>query len=620
MKRFGLFLLIILLISQVLTASEWEGTGTLSSSGLLPDEGFYVATNAFPRNTIVNLMNLDTRQTVKVIVAAGLDSPGMLAMVSKDAAQAIGLMSTAIGRIRISTNDIGSSFIYPTEAISSNADPDYNPRAAVTQYTGNTRTPAETEVLPSESDWIYPEEIETNVPEIADFPSDIPIERNDTVEIVDIPEQYTPSAAAARDDAIVPEMPPETAWVYPQEIDETLAKNNSPAKEDLSKGEIILIPENNIDPVPETIADETPEIHEAPETSLAVVEPETIKEDVPETNEPPVSIDADDKPSLALVPSGAAEASQENEGPAEVTEEVYETPESSIAVVEPGFSDEDFPETNTPPVLSGGDGEPSVALIPSGSIETLHGNEQPAEETEEVYETPESSIAVVEPGFGDEDFPETSMPPVLTGSDDPSVAVISSELPPSRTETGSSEESYERPGSSIAVVEPGSAEESSPLDQAELNTPNESTGDNTETLLSFVPAGEKPPEQSPYELPSESEIEPLPQSPGSANNAALANASDGRMNHRFSVESISELEPGAYYVQLGTFTEIDSVEQVISGIPNSYPLKVHWSPNSTSPRYRVLLGPVNVGEGSALLQRFKTRGYSESFIIPSPRY
>lgn len=556
MKRFGLFLLIILLISQALTASEWEGTGTLSSSGLLPDEGFYVATNAFPRNTIVNLMNLDTRQTVKVIVAAGLDSPGMLAMVSKDAAQAIGLTSTAIGRIRISTNDIASSFIYPTEVISSNADPDYNPRAAVTQYTGNTRIPAQTEVLPSESDWIYPEEIETNVPEIVDSPSDIPIERNDTVEIVDIPEQYTPSIAAARDDAIVPEMPPEAMWVYPQEIDETLAKNNSSAEKDLSKGRIILIPESSNDPAPETIADETPEIHEAPETSLAVAEPETIKEDVPETNEPPVSIDTDGEPSLALIPSGSVEASQETE--------------------------------------------------------------YPAEESEEIYETPESSIAVVEPGFGKEDFPETNMPPVLTGSDDPSVAVISSELPPSRADTGSSEESYERPGSSIAVVEPGSAEESSPLNQAGLNTPSESARDNPDTLLSFVPAGEKPPEHSPYELPSESEIEPLQQ--GSVNNASLANASDGRMNHRFSVESISELEPGAYYVQLGTFTEIDLVEQVISNVPNSYPLKVHWSPNSTSPRYRVLVGPVNMGEGSALLQRFKTRGYSESFIIPSPRY
>jgi cell division septation protein DedD len=73
-------------------------------------------------------------------------------------------------------------------------------------------------------------------------------------------------------------------------------------------------------------------------------------------------------------------------------------------------------------------------------------------------------------------------------------------------------------------------------------------------------------------------------------------------------------------VQLGAFSETDSVEQVIEDVGSAYPLKVHSSPSSSDPRYRVLLGPVNIGEGSALLQRFRTSGYSDAFIIPQPRY
>lgn len=605
MKRVGLFFL-ILLISQLLFASEWEGTGTLSSSGLLPDEGYYVATNAFPRNTVVNLINMENRQSVRVIVASGLDSPGLLAMVSRDAANAIGLTDTVIGRIRMSTqSDTDKAFVYPEEIVSNNADPDFNPRAAVAQYTENTLSAPNTgrESLPGESDWIYPEEVEPqNLESLGSAAT------NSSENLVDIPETYIPSVVTVRDDAVVTETAPQPTWIYPQEVDGTqvLAENlGSGFAEDLSNDGLLIIPENVDEPVLSEAIDE-------PESAIAVTEPIITENDIPETSEPPVLL-SDDFPSVAVIPS---------------------QPITSAS--------EEAPEITDSPILIGDD-NPSVAVIPSQPVSVASESANAStSEIEEIYETPESNIAITEPGIAEEDFPETSNPPILFGSDDPSVTVIASEIPPSssKSETLSSpEETYETANSTIAVVEPGvTMEDDSPNTdpyanqpmnwdsaESEMNPPFNSPSNNpeTETELAFISTGERPPEHGNYGLPSESEITSLPaaNSAGTAPQTSVSSASPINGNTRtFSVESISEFEAGAYYVQLGVFSESDSVEQVISDIGPAYPLKVHSTPSSSNPRYRVVLGPVNIGEGSALLKRFKTNGYSDAFIIPQPRY
>ncbi len=202
MKRFGLLFFFILLFPLLAGAAEWEGTGTVSSSGLLPDEGYYVATNAFPRNTVVDITNLESRRTVRVIVASGLDSPGMLAMVSRDAANAIGLSGTAIGQIRLSVpNSLGISLGTPEDRVSRSGDPDYDPRAAVSRYSGPEEEPA----------WVYPEEINTR-----EIENNTPVIEN-TIPVMEDPS--TNPVVSVFDDSIVTEDPPQPAWVYPMEID-----------------------------------------------------------------------------------------------------------------------------------------------------------------------------------------------------------------------------------------------------------------------------------------------------------------------------------------------------------------------------------------------------------------
>ncbi|MDR2209998.1 MAG: SPOR domain-containing protein [Spirochaetaceae bacterium] len=124
------FVSLVLAMGVLFTgASVWEGAAAVS--GDFPEEGLYVATNAFPRNTVVDLTNLETGKTVRVIVSAGLDTPGLLALVSREAAVAVGLQSRTIGRIRMIQPSDPIAFSRFTEDHLRSGDPDYDPLAAV---------------------------------------------------------------------------------------------------------------------------------------------------------------------------------------------------------------------------------------------------------------------------------------------------------------------------------------------------------------------------------------------------------------------------------------------------------------------------------------------------------
>jgi hypothetical protein len=125
------FFLIFLSLSG---ASVWEGAAAVSSGGEFPDSGFYVATNSFPRNTVVDITNLETGKTVRGIVAASLDSPGLLAIVSKECAEAVGLQNRSIGRIRMIQPADPIAFSRFGEESLASGDPDYDPEAALKAY------------------------------------------------------------------------------------------------------------------------------------------------------------------------------------------------------------------------------------------------------------------------------------------------------------------------------------------------------------------------------------------------------------------------------------------------------------------------------------------------------
>jgi hypothetical protein len=82
-------------------SSPWEGAAAVAPQGELPATGFFVATNSFPPNTVVDITNIETNRSTRAIVANALDTPGLLAVVSREAADLIGMRPGSINRIRM---------------------------------------------------------------------------------------------------------------------------------------------------------------------------------------------------------------------------------------------------------------------------------------------------------------------------------------------------------------------------------------------------------------------------------------------------------------------------------------------------------------------------------------
>ena len=127
-KRFLLPAAVSLLF--LINASVWEGAASVSSGGDFPSTGYYAATNSYPRNSVVDITNLENGITVRVVILSGLENPGILTVLSRDAADAIGLNPRSVGRVRMSQpSDPMSSLINGINAGS--GDPDHDPAAMI---------------------------------------------------------------------------------------------------------------------------------------------------------------------------------------------------------------------------------------------------------------------------------------------------------------------------------------------------------------------------------------------------------------------------------------------------------------------------------------------------------
>jgi len=94
-------LFIIAAVFLFQSTSPWEGAAGVATDGELPVTGFFIATNSFPRNTVVDITNIETGKSTRAIVANSLNNTGLLATVSRDAAELIGMRRGSVSRIRI---------------------------------------------------------------------------------------------------------------------------------------------------------------------------------------------------------------------------------------------------------------------------------------------------------------------------------------------------------------------------------------------------------------------------------------------------------------------------------------------------------------------------------------
>jgi len=113
-------------------ASPWEGAAAVAPEGELPATGRYVATNSFPANTIVDITNIENNRSTRAIVANSLNSPGLLAVVSLEAAELIGMRTGSVSRIRMVQPSDPIAYLRFTEGINANI-PEYDSGNVITE-------------------------------------------------------------------------------------------------------------------------------------------------------------------------------------------------------------------------------------------------------------------------------------------------------------------------------------------------------------------------------------------------------------------------------------------------------------------------------------------------------
>ncbi|MDR0447417.1 MAG: SPOR domain-containing protein [Treponema sp.] len=248
-----LFAVLFLPVISLWGTSFWEGTAAVSAN---PQPGFYIETNSFPKNTVVEIKNLETEKTIRAIVIAGLDAPGLLAVLSREAAETVGLQSRTVGRIRITSLSDPVAYSRFTEEYRS-GDPDFDPQAAVDSVYGRNNPSA----TPPQSEY---------------GGGPVPTE----------PRRVIPG----RDWTDVPLVPLVTAPVVQQE--ETDSSDIQSGQEGLSSALPDTVPNTIPDSIPDTISD-SPEINDA--IALVSGSESPVVFDLPAVSLPAVPVEPEKK-------------------------------------------------------------------------------------------------------------------------------------------------------------------------------------------------------------------------------------------------------------------------------------------------------------------------------------
>jgi len=279
----------------VSSASPWEGAAATSPDGELPANGLYVATNSFPRNTVVDIYNIETNKSTRAIVAAGLDSPGLLATVSRQAAEIIGMRPGSISRIRLTQPSDPIAYLRFMEGLAA-GNPPYDSGNVITadSYIWDDTSIADSSSARNDTPAREPAQTRIN-----GTPYFLEPEWSGRRDIIDLPsapviaeyipeeEDKTPHEIAEHIPEEEEEAPLEVAEYTPEEEEETpleVAEHIPEEKEEAPLEIVEYIPEEK-EEVPLEVAEYVPEEKEEAPPEVAEYVPEEKEEAPPEIAE-----------------------------------------------------------------------------------------------------------------------------------------------------------------------------------------------------------------------------------------------------------------------------------------------------------------------------------------------
>ncbi|MBI9102128.1 MAG: hypothetical protein JEY99_06920 [Spirochaetales bacterium] len=349
------FGLLFLIVPFILGAqSLWEGSATVGAYGVLPVRGLYGASNSFPRNTLVEIENLENGSRAEIIIVDRLQNSSFLVLLSQEAGEELQIGPTGVIRVRATLGeaDKTDSYSLNTDQVYS-SDPDINPAAAA-EYSATDQ--ADTDDILALS--VFP--VETAVePFAAEAAKGIVAAESVTTE----PEpEPLPEVEVAETEAIIPDEPAEPEIVEAVEIDDTddtaeilsieveepeVKVSEKESKPEGFKGDpIVDVAGETIETIAEEDTPEAPTEIVMNEVAVPEVAPADEPEEIPELEpveyeyaaEPVLTYVSGDMPEPDLSPEGSSVADLDipwltEETPIE--QEAEEVIVSSFPIVQP---------------------------------------------------------------------------------------------------------------------------------------------------------------------------------------------------------------------------------------------------------------------------------------------
>ncbi|UNH57188.1 SPOR domain-containing protein [Treponema pallidum] len=561
----------------------WEGNAEIGPQGSFLQDGMFVRSDMFPKNTAVEISNLEKNAKAQAVVIGHAGIPGLLVSLAPAAAAQLGIGVYQAVRVRVRT--LG------TVRGGSQTSQDGLSLASLP-----SRVPAR----PAQRDPLSSPPAGHTVPEY-----------RDTV-IFDDPRLVSPLSREVEDAPKVVE-PASEREGGEREVEDAPKVVEPASEREGGEREVEDVPKV-VEPASEREGGER-EVEDAPK----VVEPASEREggereveDVPKVVEPASEREGGER-EVEDVPKVVEPASEREGGEREV--------EDAPKVVEPASEREggereveDVPGVVEPASEREG-GEREVEDVPKvvepasereggeREVEDVPKVVEPASEREGGEREVEDVPKVVEPASeregGErevEDVPKVVEPASEREGGEREVEDVPKVVEPASEREGGEREVEDVPG----VVEPASGHEGGEREVASQHTKQPSHSVSNSAPNQFRnPEGELP-----FTLPdlSESEI-------------VVPEEQKGRAHPQVIPEGAPRgLQPGEYYVQIAVFHDAIQVQSIVHRYGVEYPIAVEQDIHEGKVRFTVCVGPVQKDERGAVLENFQRFGFKDAFL------
>ena len=549
-----------------------DGRAVVADDGVLP-KGIFAKTVGYLPGDSISVTNLTNKSTVEILVIGAIDpSEGIAILLSPEAALLLGVEKGSNSVVKITKRSgqldeavAGTAII--GEGTNTEEKSDTGESAEDSSKESSAEAVAEAEESVENSDVAAAEE--TEKPEESD---EAAVEAKKTEELAKVEEvsadtvEENPESTEENSD-----IPEDNADVSEENIaaeeekidipDEPIANTSEPVNENIEEEKL------NEEPLSEGIIDEERISEPASDDRIAASEKnyERVDDYLPDENAA-VSEKVDGGELSDIEEKEAAKTAENSDD----TEKIAESaPDYNDDIIASEKIDESEPE----------------------SIENVQDDKKIAEADKiESREPVEESI----PAPFEEDLDEIK----------PSEKVLAETL---------SENTVQEPlkdDSELSEIETSAEEAVAETFEPVIDEKAEEDSETYEPIV-LVPANPNPPEQikadSDDKIAETQELENTAAVPVKPDTSG--DMSDFAEN---TVSSLKELERGKYYVQIAVLKDSANIKSIFDKYYGKYPITL--VPLAGSAARQVLIGPLNVDEYGAVINRFKSYGYKDSFL------